>query len=119
MNDESFDELIALYRKVARETSSVHIDDRILEFSTRTRRRGAQLSWQWFAAAAASFAALWLTIHALQPHPAKALAATAETVQPGWADGVDRAYLLQMDVTPASSPVAQYLMHETEAPRKL
>jgi hypothetical protein len=116
MSDTALDELVSLYRKAARETSPTRADARILRLAARTGRHHLRGAW-WWLGAAASFMALRLVMHVAEPHPTEAAAIGLETVLPGSTDGTASAYLLQMDITPAPTPVAQYLMSEAQTSR--
>lgn len=117
MSDDALDELISLYRKAARERSSTRTDTQILQLAARASRRHVRGAWLWLGAAVASFMALWLVMHPAESHPTMTAATAVETALPGSAAGTDSAYLLQMDLTPAPTPVAQYLMSEAHTPR--
>lgn len=112
MSDDSLNELISLYRRAARETSSTRADTRILQLATRASRRHVMGAWLWLGAAVAACMALWLVMHPLEPQPTMTAAIAVETALPGSTNGTDSAYLLQMDIAPAPTPVAQYLMSE-------
>lgn len=114
MSNESLDELISLYRQGAREASSAQADERILQLAAHSgSRQRTAVAWRWLGAVAAVMV-LWLTIHAVMPHPPAIVTATVVTgrIAPGATEDALRFGLLQMDITPAPTPVAQYLIDE-------
>lgn len=84
MNDDAFDELVALYRQSANETAPRRLDARVLRATAA--HASARRAWPWLALAFAASLLLWL--------------GTYRAASPGAADEATRAYLLQMDVTP-------------------
>lgn len=90
MNDDAFDELVALYRQSANETAPRRLDARVLRATAA--HASARRAWPWLALAFAASLLLWLgTYRAASPGV------------PGAADEATRAYLLQMDVTPPAA----------------
>jgi hypothetical protein len=118
MNDDSLDDLVALYRTAAREAPEPNVDARILQMADRANRPGhhAPQRWVWFTGAIAASGLLWLNWHhaALPPLPPAQISIGSDT--PGYLDGRTRAYLLQMDITPTLSPSARYLMSQNDLP---
>lgn len=84
MNDDAFDELVALYRQSANETAPRRLDARVLRATVA--HASARRAWPWLTLAFAASLLLWL--------------GTYRAASPGAADEATRAYLLQMDVTP-------------------
>jgi hypothetical protein len=90
MNDEAFDELVALYRQSANETAPRRLDARVLREAEK--RTSTLHAWPWLGLAFAASLALWLAAqHGMPRH------------RMSDADEATRAYLLQMDITPPSS----------------
>jgi predicted naringenin-chalcone synthase len=105
MNDDSLDELAALYRQNAREQSTPSVDACILAAAEHANKRRRLPAWHLGLATAAAVL-LMLTMHlgtqrSASP-PAHAIPIATESDSTA-------AYLMQMDVLHASSPVAQYL----------
>ena len=115
MSHDPLDELISLYRQGARETSLAHVDERILRLARHSRHR-QRVSMVSLGALAAALM-LWLAVHASSPRPTAAPATAA--IDPAALDSSGdrtRDELLRMDVTPASTPVARYLISEARSP---
>lgn len=109
--DASLDEAIALYRRHAREVPRTLVDARILRIAVNgSRQQRAARQLPWLVAAAASVA-IWLAM--TQPFTSHQATSPryVETHPPGYLEGSTRAYLLGMDVRPATSDVAAYLLH--------
>lgn len=87
MNDDAFDELVALYRQSANETAPRRLDARVLRATAA--HASARRAWPWLTLAFAASLLLWL--------------GTYRAASPGAADEATRAYLLQMDVTPPAA----------------
>jgi len=90
VNDEAFDELVALYRQSANETAPRRLDARVLRAAAT--RSAARRAWPWLGLACAASLALWLGTHYASRSPGAALA-----------DETTRAYLLQMDIRPPAA----------------
>ena len=105
MNDDSIDDLVALYRRTAREAPAPRVDAHILRTASRTHAmRGA---WLWKAAALAAGMLIGVVCYVLRvPSPSAQVAGIAD----GYDEGRIAAYLMRMDVGPPRSPVAQYLL---------
>jgi hypothetical protein len=100
------DPLMRLYRHAARERSPSSADARILAAAERASKRRY---WPMLpmSLAAAAVLALVLTLHTNTPHTHQP--ATPSLGNPAYMDSSTAIYLMQMDVTHASSPTAQYL----------
>ncbi len=107
MSDDSIDDLVALYRRSAREAPAPRVDAHILRVASRTQR--ARNAWLWKAAALAAGVLAGVVGYVLRmPAPLP----QAATVAAGYDDGRIAAYLMRMDVDPPRSPVAQYLLSD-------
>jgi hypothetical protein len=106
MNRDPLDELVALYHQSAREQSTPSADARILTAAEQASRRHWMPAWSiGLATAAALLLIFTLHVGTPQPHGAPAHVPAATIVNDD-----TTAYLMQMDVTHPSSPVAQYLL---------
>lgn len=114
MNDESLDDLVALYRQGARERTSPHIDGFVLAQAERVARRRRLGAWSVrLVTAAAAAVVLSLAFHAMSARPLAP--AERASAAPGLTDDSTRAYLQHMDVMPGASATQQYLMVETSS----
>ncbi|MBO9662677.1 hypothetical protein [Dokdonella sp.] len=106
MNDDSIDDLVALYRRSAREAPAARVDAHILRTAARTH--AARGAWIWKAAALAASVLIGIVCYVLRvsPPPPPPMASAAA----GYDEGRIAAYLMRMDVGPPRSPVAQYLL---------
>ena len=114
MSDDVLDQLVVLYRTAARETAAPQMDDRVLRYARQREFRGLRIGAIGLGLALAASMLLWVSVRrdlgvALAP-PAD-MAMTSAT--PGYGEGRTQSYLMQMDVRPPDSPVAQYLRHHT------
>jgi hypothetical protein len=105
MNDDSLDQWVALYRQSAREQSAPSMDARILAAAEHAKRRRRTQALPLGLATAAALL-LMLAMHLGTVRPSNESARVKPV--PAEDDGTS-AYLMQMDVVHASSPVAQYL----------
>ncbi|MBB6243999.1 hypothetical protein [Rhodanobacter sp. MP1X3] len=111
MNDESMDDLVARYRKAAREAPRPDVDARMLQLAeSASNARHRNQRWTWFAAAIAATAVLWLVGHQTASRPSPTARLSLDDATPGYLDGRTRAYLLSMDTAPPRSPTAHYLL---------
>jgi len=94
MNDDSLDELVALYRQSANETAPRRVDARVFRaVETQASRGRLRRAWPWLGLAMAASFAMWLGVyHATPMRGAAALG-----------DDPTSLYLLHMDVTPPAS----------------
>lgn len=114
MNDESLDDLIALYRQGARERTSPQLDGRVLAEAARAARRRRLGAWSVrLVTATAAALVLSLALYVVRTRPVAV--STAEPALPGLTDGSTRTYLQHMDVMPGASATRQYLMVEASA----
>jgi hypothetical protein len=90
MNDETLDELVALYRQSANETAPRRLDARVLRAAAT--RSAAGRAWPWLGLAFAASLALWLSMHYVARPSGAAMS-----------DETTRAYLLQMDIRPPAT----------------
>jgi hypothetical protein len=109
MTNETPDDVVALYRRVARERSSSSIDAHILAAAERADKRCRGFAWPIGLAAAATLV-LAAGLHWQAPNAPTPGAQPPQ--KPVYADGT-ASYLMQMDVYHLSSPVAQYLTSNT------
>lgn len=112
MNDESLDDLVALYRQGARERTTPRVDGLVLALAERAARRRRVTAWSVrLVTATAAAVVLSLALHAMRARPVTV--AEGESPVPGLRDVSTRAYLQRMDVTPGASTTQQYLMVDT------
>jgi hypothetical protein len=107
VSDDSIDDLVALYRRSAREAPAPRVDAHILRVAWRAQR--ARNAWFWKAAALAASVLAGAVCYVLRM-PAPLPPATA--VAAGYDDGRIAAYLMRMDVDPPRSPIARYLLSD-------
>lgn len=110
MNDDSIDDLVALYRRSAREAPAPRVDAHILRVAWRTH--GARNAWIWRAAALAASILIGIVYYVLRVPPSLPSPLTVDAGA-GYDEGRIAAYLMRMDVGPPRSPVAQYLLADT------
>ena len=114
MSDDLLDQLVGLYRTAARETAAPHMDERVLRFARQREFRGLGIGAIGLGLALAASMLLWVSI---RRDPGVALASPAGTdtasATPGYSEGRTQSFLMQLDVRPPDSPVAQYLRHHT------
>lgn len=105
MNDDSIDDLVALYRRSAREAPAPRVDAHILR--TASRMHAVRGAWIWKAAALAAGVLVGIVCYVLRvPSPPPQMASAPA----GYDEGRIAAYLMRMDLGPPRSPVAQYLL---------
>ena len=114
MSDDSLDQLVVLYRTAARETAAPQMDDRVLRLARQREFRGLGIGAIGLGLALAASMLLWVSV---RRDPGVPLASSADmgvtSATPGYSEGRTQSYLMQMDVRPPDSPVAQYLRHHT------
>lgn len=114
MSDDLLDQLVVLYRTAARETAVPKMDDRVLRYAQQREFRGLRIGAIGLGLALAASMLLWVSMprnpDVVRVSPA-VMAMTSAT--PGYSEGRTQSYLMQMDVRPPDSPVAEYLRHHT------
>ncbi|HMH67489.1 MAG TPA: hypothetical protein VK519_06175 [Pinirhizobacter sp.] len=114
MSDDLLDQLVVLYRTAARETAAPQMDDRVLRYARQREFRGLGIGAIGLGLALAASMLLWVS---MPRDPGVALASPVAmdmtSAAPGYSEGRSQSYLMQMDVRPPDSPVAQYLRQHT------
>lgn len=109
MNDSNPDAMTALYRRHAREAPAPDIDARILAMAHNTKTQTAgRHRWVWASVPIAAVLALWF----VTPHITPVVASPPAYSMHGYDEGRTQAYLLGMDISPPTSPVADALLHQ-------
>jgi hypothetical protein len=114
MSDDLLEPLVALYRTAARETAAPQMDERVLRFARQREFRGQGIGAIGLGLALAASMLLWVSVRRdtgvtlVSPADMDITSAT-----PGYSEGRTQSYLMQMDVRPPDSPVAQYLRHHS------